>query len=223
MESSKIMQRNVQPEILDSLAHDDPQALANRRDLRLINALLRNPDWFARCVFPALSPKDRVMELGAGEGVIGMRLAREMGPDAVDYVAIDLAPPPSSWPDRFSWRRVDCLSLPDFNNLDALWGNMILHQFQDDQLRALGEKIERSRLRLLSFVEPARYRLHLWQLCALGPLICAVSRHDGAVSVRAGFRDHELPALLGLGPDWRISIRHTFLGGYRMLAERPQA
>src|SRR5688572_14054246 len=39
------MQRTVQPEILDSLPHDHPDALHNRRDLRLTNFVTGDHRW----------------------------------------------------------------------------------------------------------------------------------------------------------------------------------
>jgi len=212
----------VEPEILDSLDHNDPRALANRRDLRFLNTVMGNFRWFERVVYPQLRPDDQVLELGAGEGVIGLRLARAR-PDVRHYLALDFAPPPDEWPTHYEWRQVDCMAFEDFGERTLLCGSMILHQFHDEVLQQLGAKINASALRLLAFVEPARYPLHLWQLRLIGPMMCDVSRHDGAVSIRAGFRGDELPALLGLGTDWRWTIRQTWLGGYRFLAERKAA
>lgn len=213
------MQRVVQPEILDALSHDDPRALANRRDLRRLNAIMGNTRWFKRRIFSQLQPDDVVLELGAGEGVLGKRCAAQR-PDVRRYVAIDHAPAPTDWPPHYEWRRVDCLSLPDFNEASVICGNMILHQFDDAALRELGAKVEASAVRMLALVEPARYAMHLWQFRLLHPLLCEVSKHDGAVSIRAGFRAAELPHLLGLGEQWRIDTQSTWLGAYRLVAKR---
>ena len=37
------MPRQLEPEILDSLRPEDPEAHGNRRDLRIINGLMGNP------------------------------------------------------------------------------------------------------------------------------------------------------------------------------------
>jgi hypothetical protein len=43
------------------------------------------------------------------------------------------------------------------------------------------------------------------------------------VSIRAGFCDEELPALLGLDPTkWQWHCETTFSGAYRMLARKIQ-
>jgi hypothetical protein len=51
-----------------------------------------------------------------------------------------------------------------------------------------------------------------------------VTRHDGPVSIAAGFVGEELPAALGLAPDqWVWSCRTSWLGAYRMIAVRRPA
>ena len=48
-----------------------------------------------------------------------------------------------------------------------------------------------------------------------------VTLHDAHVSIAAGFRDDELPRLLGLDPaSWEIQLGTTLLGAYRMTACR---
>jgi hypothetical protein len=43
-----VLARTVRPEILDSLAAEDPAARRSRQDLRLINALMGNFRWVER-------------------------------------------------------------------------------------------------------------------------------------------------------------------------------
>lgn len=212
------MARVVEAEILDSLPPDAPVARRNRRDLRLINALMGNERWFARTAFPHLPPDACVVDLGAGEGRLGLALARQR-PDA-RASGIDLIPAPPAWPAGYAWTQGDWREA-SLAKADAVLGNMILHQFEDPDLRALGQRIAASSVCLLAFVEPARSAWHVWQLRLLAPALHPVTRHDGAVSIRAGFRGAELPALLGLdAPRWRVSVNHTPLGAYRLLAER---
>jgi hypothetical protein len=48
-----------------------------------------------------------------------------------------------------------------------------------------------------------------------------VTKHDGSVSIDAGFRGDELPQLLGLEPaTWTWTVAETWSGAYRMIAER---
>ena len=48
-----------------------------------------------------------------------------------------------------------------------------------------------------------------------------VTREDIHTSINAGFRDQELPTLLGLDPlHWKVKTSTTLLGAYRMVATR---
>jgi hypothetical protein len=48
-----------------------------------------------------------------------------------------------------------------------------------------------------------------------------VSRHDGHVSIAAGFIDNELPHQLGLpAARWTWQVHTTFFGAYRVVAHR---
>ena len=69
------MKRVVEPEILDGLAADDPAAVASRRDLRLINRIMGNTRWLRRAFMLKVRPQDLVVELGAGDGSLGLSLA----------------------------------------------------------------------------------------------------------------------------------------------------
>ncbi len=50
------MQRTPQPELLDSLPPQHPDALHNRRDLRLTNRVMGNHRWLIRTLPPLLRP-----------------------------------------------------------------------------------------------------------------------------------------------------------------------
>ena len=77
--------------------------------------------------------------------------------------------------------------------------------------------------RLIVACEPVRRRHFQWLFAALCALVGAnhVSRHDGRVSIEAGFLGDELPALLGLDPKvWHWRVTTTGRGMYQMVAER---
>jgi hypothetical protein len=217
----KMLSRRVQPELLDSLPPEHPDALHNRRDLRFFNALMGNYRWFARALRRHLRPNDRVLELGAGEGDLARHLRRSLPNKDISYTGLDLWPRPADWPAAQEWHRADLTQFPVYANYNIILGNLILHQFEDDALANLGRQWRES-ARLLIFCEPARHALHLAQL-PLARLagINYVSRHDARVSIEGGFCGRELPRLLGLdAPPWRIELSHTFLGAYRLIAVR---
>jgi hypothetical protein len=213
--------RCVQPELLDGLPTDHPDAIHNRRDLRFINAIMGNYRWFARKLSENVLPGDRLLELGAGEGDLARHVFSQLNGAAPAYAALDLWPRPTDWPAAREWNRGDLTQFSDYAKYNVIVGNLILHQFTDDQLVQLGH-IWRESARLLIFCEPARHPLHLAQL-PLARLagINHVTRHDARVSIEGGFAGRELPQLLGVDEaPWRVKLQHTFFGAYRMIAVR---
>ncbi|MFT5466396.1 MAG: hypothetical protein ACI8UO_001496 [Verrucomicrobiales bacterium] len=201
-------------EILDHLPADDPDAIASRRDLLRLNRIFGNFRWIKR----ALSGATEVVELGAGDAHLA-RQAVELRSD-LKWTAIDLAPRPLDLPDSIDWCQGDLFEqLPKISG-DALVANLFLHHLDDAQLRELGQQLLRFRLVVCS--EPARFRIfHAggYALRIFG--LNRVTKHDLHVSIDAGFRGRELPEMLGLDPKiWKIGIRHTMLGMYRMVAEK---
>ena len=212
------MQRQLEPELLDSLPVDHPDARHNRRDLRLTNLAMGNHRWFARTLPDRLRPAEKILELGAGTGEMGDRLAA--GGIAAD--GLDLWPAPPNGPAHRRWHRADLLAFAGYDEYPVILGNLIFHQFTADQLAALGEKLRRS-ARLILACEPLRRRSSQVLFATVAPLLGAnhVSLHDAHVSVAAGFRGDELPRLLGLTqPDWDCRCHSTMLGSYRMVARR---
>ncbi|TIW86177.1 MAG: hypothetical protein E5V59_29080, partial [Mesorhizobium sp.] len=76
---SELDQRRLVPEILDGLAVDDPRALASRRDLRRINALMFQARIMASLLRKfAPKPPRRILEIGAGDGTFMLAVARRV-------------------------------------------------------------------------------------------------------------------------------------------------
>jgi len=212
------MPRTLQPELLDSLPPDHPDARHSRRDLRLINHLMGNHRWFARTLPPLLRPGERALELGAGTGELSSRLhSFGIAADGLDRV-----PPPPAWPTARSWHISDLRSFAAYDGYAAILANLILHHLTADELAALGTTLNRT-ARVILASEPAR-RTRFQRLFALaGPLFGAnrVTRHDAHVSIAAGFREEELPLALGLSRSrWQWRCTHSALGAYRMIAIR---
>jgi len=210
--------RRLEPELLDSLPPDHPDAIHSRRDLRLVNRVMGNAPWFEKTLARHVRSGDRVIELGSGTGELSARLRTVTS--LVD--GIDRIPSPPDWPASACWHQADIQTFTGWNAYPVVIGNLILHHFDNVSLRALGEAIS-PHARLLIFNEPTRNRINLrvWSLTA--PLCGAnhVTRHDGRVSIAAGFIGDELPRSLGLDPSlWHWEISHTWRGAYRLIAER---
>ena len=212
------MQREIQPELLDTLPADHPDALHNRRDLRLTNHLMGNYRWFARTLPRYLHKGERGLEIGAGTGELGCRL----GSAGIALDGLDLWPRPANWPVTSEWHRADLLTFEHYDRYPAVMGNLIFHQFSHEELAALGRKLALS-ARLIVASEPVRRRFSQVFFARVGPLfgVNHVSLHDAHVSIAAGFCDEELPQLLGLSAvEWKWKCFSTMLGAYRMIAVR---
>lgn len=213
-----MLQRTLQPELLDSLPPDHPDALHNRRDLRLTNRAMGSHRWIARRIPALLRPRERVLEIGAGTGELGLMLARE----GIAVDGLDLWPRPPDWPAERIWHRADLRGFDGYGGYEVFVGNLIFHQFSDEELGKLGRALART-ARVIVASEPARQRRSQVLFRAFAPLFRAnhVSLHDAHVSIAAGFLGDELPRVLGLRPDiWEIGCTVTTLGNYRMTAVR---
>jgi len=212
------MPRSLQPELLDSLPPDHPAALHNRRDLRLTNRFMGNHRWLLRTLPPLLRPGEAALELGAGTGELGLQFARRHVP--VD--GLDLWPRPPTWPPAGAWHSADLKNFAGYSGYAVVFGNLIFHQFSDHDLAGLGARL-RQHARVILACEPARRRLSQIYYRVFAPLFGAnyVSLHDAHVSIAAGFRDDELPRVLGLNEsEWDCRCTTTLLGAYRMVAIR---
>ncbi|MGF1449471.1 MAG: class I SAM-dependent methyltransferase [Opitutales bacterium] len=217
-------QRTVEPELLDSLPQDHPDALHNRRDLRRLNALTGNFRWLASQVGQHVTTGLRLLEIGAGEGCLGAYLNRRgILPDSVTVDGLDVIARPATWPEQWTWHQGDLTRFDGYAHYDGIVANLILHQFDNAVLQQLGQRWRAAGMRLVLSCETQRCP---WQMRGL-PLLAAVtrmnyvSRHDAAVSLRGGFRRGELGALLGLEtPEWTVRETTPALRSHRLCAVR---
>ncbi len=214
------MNRACEPELLDSLPHDHPDAVHNRRDLRLINGFMRNRAWFERTLPALLRPGERVLEIGAGTGEMGIALNRR----GIPVDGLDLWPRPAAWPAGRGWHQADLRDFGGYSAYPVVIGNLILHQFKGPELAHLGSVLRRT-ARVVAASEPERRRMSQTLMAAIGPLLGAnhVTLHDARVSITAGFLGTELPEALGMDTGaWEVSCSSTTLGASRMVAvKRP--
>lgn len=213
--------RVVLPEILDTLSPDDPGAVANRRDLRFLNRFMGNWSWIARQVSRFYRPGTRIVEVGAGEGDLGFFLWKQMpGLRKSDYKGLDLWERPDRWPEEAGWVQEDLFAFEPSTPPSILVINLLLHQFEDDALKGLAERLARVPVWIIN--EPLRVRWAVWGLALMRPFgLHPVSWHDGRVSIGAGFRKRELADLLGADRGGRkCRIFKDVRGAYRLVSWR---
>jgi len=199
--------RTVEPEMLDILPSGDSAAIASRRDLRRINALMFHTSIMAgllRRYVP--EPPRRIVEIGCGDGHGTLALARKMAP-AWQGVALTLVDQQDLVTDdvrdelmRLGWS-VEIVTADVFDWLrraewqDLALANLFLHHFRQEHLEDLLQGLAGLTSNFVA-TEPRRSRFALLASGALGAIGAnAVTRHDAPVSVRAGFTRRELSDL----------------------------
>jgi hypothetical protein len=216
------MERVVQPELLDILPARDGSALRSRRDIGRLNSLMGHPRLMAMAVEQSWRGKDRrrIVELGAGDGRFLSSVARRMrskssGVHATLVDRLDVLEPATR--DEFAslgWQidlaiadATEWLSGGDPFAGGTIIANLFLHQFTDAQLSEMLGLAARSADSIIA-LEPRRSRLSRFCGCFLGLAGCSrVTRHDGRISIRAGFTGRELSALWRGGGDWDLAER----------------
>jgi hypothetical protein len=230
-----VMQRCVVPELLDHLPAGDPGAVRSRRDLGRVNALMGHAVIMARGLMRHTTSGNprTVLDIGAGDGTFMLRVARRLAPHWPDCRLILL--------DRQSvvsdetralfaslrWTvEVVAADVVDFLNssacpkADAAVANLFLHHFRDEPLSRLLSLIAR-RTPLFLACEPRRGAMGRVGSRLLWAIGCnAVTLHDAAASVRAGFRRGELAALWPQSRSWDLEDRAAGLFSHSFVAHR---
>jgi methyltransferase family protein len=227
------MIREIGRELLDHLPADDPRAIHSRRDLRRVNAWMGHAGIMASILDRAFwhRPPQSVVELGAGDGTFLLRLATRLGsrwkPSRVTLVDQQLlldGPTRSAFEAR-GWnvdaRQIDLFEWAESQRepADLIIANLFLHHFVQADLRRLFARLSALTDFFLA-CEPRRSPAALGATSLLW-LIGGndITRHDGRLSVRAGFADSELSRLWPADAGWQLQERpagwvsHCFVAG----------
>lgn len=220
------MRRRLEGERLDELPATDPAAMASRRDLARINAIMRQPAILARALrrFP---PPRLLLDLGGGDGRALLATARRLpwrGVRAVIADRQDIVSPGTQA--GFAARGWTCMVRQGdiFDAVAALeddtlvTANLFLHHLGDDALARLFAALAERACGLVA-CEPRRgpFALAASRLVfALGAN--AVTRHDAVASVRAGFAGRELSSLWPGG--WCLTERRALPFSHLFMAAR---
>ena len=202
-----MLPRVLEPETLDHLAPDDPAAVRSRRDLRRVNRVMGAQGILGRAldrVAPEAGRALRIVELGCGDGLLMLDIARSDRPALknAELTLLDMslivAPSTLAAYADTGWRAktatTDVLAWADADGerWDIVVANLFLHHFEGAAMRRLLAGCAR-RADALVACEPRRSRFAL----AASHLVVflganAVTRRDAVLSVRAGFVADEL-------------------------------
>jgi len=231
------MPRRVDPELLDALPPADPRAVRSRNDLRRINRLMRNQFVLGNALDDIVHglASAHLVELGAGDGTLLLRLARSRAKcwPKVKLGLLDMQPVvraetlmgfrDQGWnaqvigADVFDW-----FSHSESGDAPIVVANLFVHHFDGERLQDLLNGIATC---ASAFVccEPRRSQLALTGSRMLGLIGCNdVTRHDAVVSVRAGFNGSELSALWPDPDKWILRESLAVPFGHRFVAVRKQ-
>ncbi len=229
------MRRIVEPELLDGLPREDPRAIRSRRDLRRVNVLMRNHSVMAgalRSAANGCAPK-RLLDLGAGDGDFLLRVARRLsaswpGVSASLLDRLSLAAPSTLQEfEKLGWRAEKTIAdvfvwarQSSAKPAEAVVANLFLHHFSEAQLAELFRAVGQA-ARLFVAVEPRRAAWPLGCSRLLWAVGCnAITQHDAAASVRAGFAGRELSALWPGDDGWILTEKPAGLFSHVFIARR---
>jgi hypothetical protein len=227
--------RRLTPELLDALPAEDKRAIGSRRDLVLLNRIMRHDMIMANALRVRSGPATprTILELGAGDGSFMLRVARHLALiwprvtiTLLDRQNIVTGATRAGFAD-LGWE-VETIEADVFDVLgpaapqhyDAIATNLFLHHFEGAALRSLLTGVAR-RTALFVAVEPRR-SMRAWlgsrMIWALG---CNdVSRHDARVSVEAGFTDRDLSSVWPGEGAWTLTERRAGLFTHVFSARR---
>lgn len=227
--------RRLEPELLDQMAADDPRAMRVRRDLRLVNAFMRNAQCMASALkrYAAGRKPQTIVDLGSGDGLIALRVARLMAkcwPD-VSVILLDqkniVSETTRAGFAALNWSvETVCADVFDFLSdarplrADIITSNLFLHHFDDQQLARLLAASARSAW-LVVACEPRRSKLVVRASRLLWMVGCGRDTiHDAVVSARAGFTADELGALWPGREHWKLNEQSAAIFTHCFAARR---
>jgi len=226
--------RTVEPELLDAITPGDPRAIRARRDLQRVNTIMGHTLIWKRILREIVSPERapaNVVELGAGDGTLLLRLAPTLAVKwpRVRLQLVDRRPAVSRESLKafaaLGWQaevvKADAIDwISTVPRTDLIVANLFLHHFDNTRLTELFRHVA-GKSEAFVACEPRRSALallgsRLLYLIGCGP----VARYDAVVSVCAGFSGAELTALWPENNNWQLHETSAGLFSHIFAAER---
>lgn len=226
--------RQIEKETLDDLDRFDPNAQRSRRDLQRINYIIGSARHIASALGSIDHPARRIIELGAGDGTLMLRLAKHLSKrwlqvhltlldrqnlisQSTHQAFVDLGWTLEILPiDIVEWTVHHA-----HQKWDVAIANLFIHHLDAPSIAALFATLEK-RVDNLIVCEPRRdYRSLLASRLVRLVGANAVTRQDAVLSVKAGFRDQELSCLWPKSSThWHLSEHPSGLFSHRFIASR---
>jgi len=208
--------RQLEPEWLDELPASAPEAVHSRSDLRRLNGLMGSVRLLAATARELELPPPRTMlELACGDGLLLRQLLERTAWRPERLILLDRQPVVTKETlgqlSRFS-SQVEVVTADVFDwlwaeatpSVDLITTNLFLHHFEDERLRVLLKLIAAKAAAFIA-CEPERSDFALFNTKLIGLIGCNhVTKHDAAISVKAGFRAAELSRLWPENPTWAL-------------------
>jgi predicted nicotinamide N-methyase len=218
------------------MAAEDPRAQRSRSDLRRVHRAMGTLSIVVRALdhgTAGIRPRS-VLELGAGDGALMLRLAearaaRWPGVDVTLLDRLDLVTPATrnslgelGWTPHVEVADVFDALQSQTERRDIVLANLFLHHFPAAELSRLLAMIA-ARSQVFLCCEPRRAALPLAGSRLIGLLgVGPVTRQDAVSSVHAGFRAQELTDLWPDREGWRLSEYSAGLFSHCFLAVRKE-
>jgi 2-polyprenyl-3-methyl-5-hydroxy-6-metoxy-1,4-benzoquinol methylase len=226
--------RLLLPEMLDTLVEDDPRAIHSRKDLRRINRIMGAAGILLQALLSAPTAPKHIIEFGAGDGSLMLRLAKRLSSrwtdvhlvlldqqNVVDHQTLNEFAG-IGWSVEVAQADInDWAASGEARQFDIAIANLFIHHFEARQIARLFRALS-TRTDMFVACEPRRERLPLLASRLVG-LIGAneVTRKDAVISVQAGFCGNELSALWPSSmPEWNLAERRAGLFSHLFTAQR---
>ena len=194
--------RVPEAELLDTLPAADEGAQHSRRDLRKLNWIMGHRRHMVRMMRDASF--NTLIDLGTGDGQFAFSVARALK-RRCRLVFVDRQRVPGAPSDLIVSDVMSFVRGMEQQPGTALMANLFLHHFTDDVLRELFLEASRKVDHVFA-CEPRRSHLSLIAIRLLPLIGCnAVTRHDAAASIRAGFLGEELTPLWPRMTSWKLT------------------